>query len=469
MSGGLGRRPLNLNVVKPVLTASEYRRVDQAYEGDVFIAMERAGLAVALTAARLGAAYGSRVAVLAGPGNNGGDGYVAARVLHQRGAGVVVYRLGEPRRPEAARAEARARAEGVRIEEIGTPGYYHLVIDAVFGGAARGGIPEVLVPWMESDVPVVAVDFPSGLDPDSGELTGPSFRANATVTFSTLKTGHVCGSGPDVCGDVVVADIGINGGRPSMWVAEEEDAPRPGRHRTAHKWSAGSVLVVGGSTGMIGAAVFAARSAVGFGAGTVYLASPRPELAQALAPEVPCLALDDGSTPAGKFDVAIVGPGLSDEDLGAALSLVQGVPRLVLDAGALRPDVVEAAVSRGAEVIVTPHAGEFKRLAGVGPGMFATRSYASKTGVTLLAKGNPTLVTDGGPPVLVTTGGPELATIGTGDVLAGMVGALWARGLGPRDAAVSGSYWHGVAGSRLKAAGSVGAPALVEEISRHAW
>ena len=143
---------------------------------------------------------------------------------------------------------------------------------------------------------------------------------------------------------------------------------------------------------------------------------------------------------------------------------------MVLDAGALTPEIVQLAKDGGADVIATPHAAEFERIAGRGGGSYSTRSYARSAGLVLLFKGNPTLVTDGGLPILVTSGGPELASIGTGDVHAGMIAALWARGLDPLQAAISGAYWHGVAGSRLaETGGSLTAMRLAEAIGELAW
>lgn len=449
-----------------MVTATESRRIDEAYEGDLYEVMERAGLAVALAAARHGAGYGSRVAVLAGPGNNGGDGYVAARILSQRGASVQVHRLGEPRTEVARRAAHNAQTAGVPIVDLSEPEPSDLIIDALFGGGGRGDLPPGVVSWMESQAPVVAVDFPTGLDPDTG-ISGPNvFSAVETVTFSSLKTGHVSEDGPDRCGRVTVADIGMATGRPSAFVAEESDAPRPGRSRRAHKWSAGAVLVVGGSSGMTGAATMAARAALEFGAGTVYLATPDPDSAHVVAPQIPAFSIDDVPT-LEKFDVVVAGPGLRPSETGL-LGAFLVCPRIVLDAGALSPAVVEVARSNGSEVIVTPHAGEFKRLVGTGPGRFSTRSYARRSGTVLVSKGNPTAVTDGGCPVLVRTGTARLATIGTGDVLAGMIGALWARGLEPIEAAISGAYWHGVAAGAVEDR-TLTADRLLEQVGEWAW
>jgi len=443
--------------------------VDQAFTGDLDAAMDHAGLAVALAAVRHGAGYGKRIVVLTGPGNNGGDGYVAARYLARRGADVVVQALADPKTPEAIRAAGMARSAGIRITSMGNRVPADLVIDAVFGGGGRSELPPVLEGWTETLAPVIAVDFPTGLDPDTGEAKGRVFSAVETVTFQYLKTGHVKGDGPDVCGVITVIDLGIEGGEPSMWLAGEEDAPRPPRPRRVHKWSAGSVLVVGGSTGMVGAAVFAGRSALHFGAGAVVVASPSSDLVARIAPELLTRSLPGVQDELDRFDVVVAGPGLDEADHAEVLPLVGKASRVLLDAGALAPAMIDAALEGGAQVVVTPHGGEFKRIGGVDGGEYAACALATKKGITVLLKGNPTIVCDGAAPVLVRSGGPALATIGTGDVLSGMIGALWARGLDARAAMISGAYWHGVAGTDLAGQGTVTADRLCTHIGKYAW
>ena len=463
------RTGCSLIEVKPVLTAEEYQRVDKAYTGDLDQAMDRAGYAVALAAARHGAGYGRRVVVLTGPGNNGGDGYVAARYLKGRGAGVEIHALADPRAAEAIRAAQLAEDDGVTVRALGEVSEADVVIDALFGGGVRGGLPAEILAWMATPAPVIAVDYPTGLDPNSGKIDEQAFTAVETVTFGALKTGHVRGRGPDHCGVVTVADIGIEGGQPSMWLAEESDAPRPPRERSAHKWSAGAVLVVGGSTGLVGASVFAARSALHFGAGSVAVGSPRADLVTAAAPELLTLSVQQAEEGLDRFDVVIVGPGLAPSDREAALPILGKASRVVLDAGGLESTLIDAAGEGEAEVVITPHAREFERVAGVEGGAFAARAYAEEKGITVLLKGNPTLISDGAEPVLVATGGPELASIGTGDVLAGMIGALWARGLDARAAAISAAYWHGVSGADLARTTTVTADALARHVGRFAW
>lgn len=455
--------------MKPVLTAEEYRRVDKAYRGDLVEAMDRAGHAVALAAARHGAVYGKRVAVLAGPGNNGGDGYVAARYLKDRGAFVVIHALAEPATAEARDAAEKAVSGGVRIGDLGEPTDADVVVDALFGGGMRRGLPDEVLAWMGTTAPVIAVDYPTGLDPDTGEVRERAFNAVETVTFSTLKTGHVLGAGPDHCGRVTVADIGIHGGEPSMLIAEPSDAPRPRRRRKTHKWDAGAVLVLGGSSGLVGASVLAGRAALNYGAGTVYLATDRVDQAQQIAPELPALDLEGAAGSMDRFDVVVAGPGLTDRDAASIRPLLAEAEHVVLDAGGLTPATLAAAKTGGASVVVTPHDAEFVRVAGVGAGTYAVRSFAAREGIVVLRKGNPTMVSDGGLPVLVDTGGPELASIGTGDVLAGMIAALWARGLDPASAAVSAAYWHGAAGAELATHETVTADVLADYISVYAW
>jgi hydroxyethylthiazole kinase-like uncharacterized protein yjeF len=455
--------------VRPVVTADEYGRVDRAYEGDLDVAMDRAGHAVALAAVRAGAGYGKRVAVLAGPGNNGGDGYVAARYLAGRGVAATVLALGHPKTPEAKRAAESARAAGVRVSGFVEPTDEHLVVDALFGGGVRGGLPAELFPWIDSPAPVVAVDFPTGLDPNTGKVEERAFRAVETVTFGSLKTGHLLGRGPDLCGEVTVADIGIEGGSPSMYVATADDAVRPVRERTTYKWKAGAVLVVGGSTGLSGAVVLAARGAIHFGAGSVAIASPDRQAVVSNTVEFPTFELDEAAERLDRFDVVVFGPGLSAEDLPKSLPVAESASSLVIDAGGLVPDVLDALQDREVEFVLTPHAGEFERLAGRRGGTFSVRALADKLGGVILLKGNPTRISDGGLPVLVTTGGPELATIGTGDVLTGMIAALVARGVTPFEAAVTAAYYHGIAGAKISAGGPITASDLATAVGSYAW
>ena len=471
--------------MKPVITPEEATRLDRVSPEPVEVLMERAGWAVEIAAARMGVGYGSRVAVLVGPGNNGGDGYVAAGLMTRRGAAVTIHQLRAPKTEAARWAYRRAERAGVEIVELAPPpGGIDVVVDAVFGGGYRGTCPPVLAAWMEYPAPVLAVDFPSGLDPVAGLVKDRAFSAQRTVTFQALKTGHLLGEGPDRCGEIEVADIGLTGLRPAMFLAEESDCLRPPRLRTAHKWSAGSVVVVGGSRGMTGAALLAARSALHAGAGAVELMVPGAcqSLVAGAAPELLTSGLGDGQwfeenqaaeclERASRFDVMVMGPGLgrTEETRRFVRQVVaKRTGALLVDADGLRAAHVKLLAERRGPTVITPHRGELASLAGPSPGL-AEMQGLGLLGMVVLAKGNPTLVCDERDTWVVREGGPELATIGSGDVLAGWLGALWARGLSPSEAARSAAFWHGRAGASLAARGTVTADTLVWEVGRWAW
>ncbi|HKX74294.1 MAG TPA: NAD(P)H-hydrate dehydratase [Acidimicrobiia bacterium] len=451
--------------MQPVISPQEAARLDDSASEPVATLMDRAGRAVARAALQMGAGYGTRVAVLAGPGNNGGDGYVAARYLARRGVDVAVRALDEPRTDVSRAAQRAALTAGLRTAPLTDLIEADLVIDALFGGGFRRGLPDEVKSWLDSPAPVVAVDVPSGLDAGTGRVEDEAFSAQRTVTFHARKTGHVLGQGPDLCGDVEVADIGLQGGDPTYWLAEEADAPLPVRPRTAHKWSAGSVLVAGGAPGMVGAALLAGRAALHLGAGAVGVAVPAEAsaTAQAAAPELLHYSLDQLPE---RFQVLVVGPGLGpgrEETVRTLLNTWRGP--VVVDADALTAIDPGRRLDRG-PVVATPHQGEFRRLAGEDPTPEAATKLSQATGVIVLLKGNPTWIADGSTPVLVTSGGAELATIGTGDVLAGMLGALLAAGQPPEVAARSAAYWHGRAGADLARHQRVTANALATHIGR---
>ena len=469
--------------MKPVITPVESARLDKAATEPIETLMERAGFAVATAAADMGIGYGDAVTVLAGQGNNGGDGYVAAKYLARRGAQVTVRSIGFPKGDfSPARKAAQAAVDaGVIVESLGDPAPTQLVIDALFGVGFRGELPDQVVPWTQVDAPVLAVDVPSGLDAASGAVTGPVFTADVTVTFQAAKTGHVLGEGPDRSGELRVVDIGLDEPRAEFLVTEVEDAPLPGRARRAHKWSAGSVAVVGGSPGITGAAMLATRSALNAGAGaaTIVCAASLVPVYASLDPGVMAAGvgnshwftvgdLDGVLEVVERYDVLVVGPGLGPVDPQFVEGLLYGFKgALVLDAdgiNALHND--EALANRRAPTVITPHAGEFVRLTGEDASYDAAARLADRTVSVVLLKGNPTFVTDGKTTWAVTTGGPELATIGTGDVLGGMVGAYMAAGLSADVAARSAAYHHGMAGARLDRHGTVTATDLVVEIGQ---
>lgn len=474
--------PRSIALMQPVISPAEANRLDLASETPVETLMDRAGYGVALAAARMGAGYGSRVAVLAGRGNNGGDAYVAARYLRERGADVTVHALGFPKgeHSPARKAAAAASLAGVRMVDLDAPTDVDLVIDGLFGTGFHGTLPDEVVGWTTTEAPVLAIDVPSGLDGLHGTTDGPAFTATRTVTFDARKVGHLVGEGPERCGTVEVHPIGLPDPDPEFWICEDADAPVPARRRDDHKWSVGSVAVVGGSTGLVGAAVMAASSALEFGAGAVRLITPGGLRSEAAAGQ-PGLMTDgigtgDAFAPdetgrildaVGRFDVLVLGPGIGKGRSGVVERIMGRWNRpLVLDADGINGASVDALKGRVAPTIITPHAGEFERLTGEAASHTAAFGLAEATGAVVVLKGSPTFIA-GSERWVVASGGPELATIGTGDVLAGMIGALVARGLPLEVAARSAAHRHGQAGQALAGTG-VTATALLDEIGRWA-
>jgi NAD(P)H-hydrate epimerase len=463
--------------MRPVITPAESARLDEASSEPVEVLMDRAGYGVALEAAGMGIGYGSRVVALAGPGNNGGDVYVAARYLRRRGADVEVQALGFPKGEWSASRKAAAAAvhAGVRVRPLGTPFGADLIIDGLFGAGFHGSLRGEAAAWAEAGGRVLAIDLPSGLNGTDGSVEGPVFTAERTVTFHALKTGHLLGQGPDRCGAVAVVDIGLGDEEPALWLCDDDDAPVPARSRTSHKWSSGAVLVVGGSPGLAGAAVLTGRAALEAGAGYVRVAS-HPEVAPLVAGADPSLTtmawhVDDVLGDADRFDVLVLGPGMgrSAEAREIVATLLERWPKaLVLDADGITLADPAALSGAKAHLVLTPHAGEFHRLMGEEAGLDAVVGLAEGIGGVVVMKGNPTIVA-GTERWAVTSGGPELATLGTGDVLAGMIGAFAARGLDPETAARSAAHRHGRAGAALAARETVTASKLLGEIGRWSW
>ncbi len=456
--------------MKPVLRVEEMRGVDadalRTVSEDTLV--ERAGTAVATWAVRmLGGTYGRHVVVVAGKGNNGADGRVAAARLRRRGAQVSVV--------EATDAPDR----------IGAAGTVDLVIDAAYGTGFRGTYRAPAVP---AGVPVLAVDIPSGVNGDTGEACGEPLRADVTVTFAALKTGLVQGDGSLLAGRVEVADIGLDVSGASMWVVEDADVARllTPRPRDAHKWQS-AVAVVAGSPGMTGAAGLCARAAYRAGAGMVRLGIPGGDLSELPVSEAVGASLPvtgwsaDALAMAQRCRALVVGPGLgrADATVGDVRGLLAGatVP-VVVDADGLYAlgtgDEIGAALHPAADatastVVLTPHDGEFTRLAGAPPGadrITAAGALAQRCGAVVLLKGPTTIVADpAGRVLLATAGSPRLATAGTGDVLSGVIGAFVARGVEPHLAAALAAHVHGRA-AELGCAEGLVAGDLAELIGR---
>ena len=398
----------------PVLTPEEMREVDAAASEPVEVLVERAGGAVARTALRmLGGAYGRRVVVVAGKGNNGADGRAAAARLAWRGVRVAMVAPGDELPP------------------------CDLVVDAAYGTGFRG---EYKAPETHG-APVLAVDTPSG-----------SVVADVTVTFAALKPALLFG---DAAGVVEVVDIGLDVSGARTWLVEDDDvrAALPVRPRETHKWKT-AVLVVGGSPGMAGAPQLAARAAMRAGAGYVRLAVPGELPVGGEAVAVP-LPHRNWASAADRCRSVVIGPGLGRDDrvrqeVNALLAVVD-VP-VVVDADGLNVLDLDVVRDRSAPTVLTPHEGEYERLAGRPVGsdrIEAARSLAAAADAVVLLKGSTTVVArPDGEVRLASTGGPQLATAGTGDVLSGVVGAFLAQGMAPLDAGAFAAHAHGAA-SRL--------------------
>ena len=465
--------------MEPVLSVAEMQRVDAMSADRADALMDAAGFSVAMSAAIMGTAYGTTVHVLAGRGNNGGDGYVAARYLSRRGVAVTVHHNGIPAQDTVAwRAMRAAEISAVRIQPLGDVIDGDLIVDAMYGTGFRGELPAVALPWTTTDIPVLSVDIPSGVSGDTGCTEGPAFRAQRTATFHMLKTGHLLGDGPDRCGVIDLYDIGLRGGEPTMWHFTDTDVAICTRLRTDHKWSVGAVATLGGTPGLTGAALLAARAAIVSGAGmsAILTTSGTAATYETMAPDLVAIQAcgleswsDDASevlSRLDRFQSLIVGPGLEPANSRFVTHLAEGFSgTLILDAGALNAlENLAVLANRSGDSVLTPHAGEFKRLTGSFPSPDAVRDLGERSGAVVVSKGNPTIVAGHGVLVIVDSGGPELATIGTGDVLAGMIGAFTACGMPADEAAAAAAYLHGVAGRSLADRETVSAPALVWEI-----
>jgi hydroxyethylthiazole kinase-like uncharacterized protein yjeF len=421
--------------------------------------MERAGTAVAdAVCARFPR---QATTVLCGPGNNGGDGYVAARVLKDRGWPVEVRSLGEPATQDAQAASARWDGVVKPLNGALEPGVW---IDALFGaGLSRpldGPAAAAALRMAEAPQTVVAVDVPSGVPGDTGKPLGPAACAALTVTFHAKKPAHLLEPGHSRCGDVVVADIGLaptdsktveNG--PELWL------PRfPWPTAASHKHARGRLVVVSGEAWQTGAARLAARGALRIGAGLVTVLSP-PEALPINAGHLEAVMLKPFETDleleqaAKDVDAAVIGPaaGVGEPTLLNVLALARTGAALILDADAITvfredPDELFSLLDR--DDVLTPHPGEFERLF---PGLLASsperitaaRTAAERAGAVVLLKGSDTVIAaPDGRCAVNGNGSPWLATAGSGDVLSGFIGGLVAQGMESFDAACAGAWIH---------------------------
>lgn len=454
MSGGA-------RIGRPILTAAETRAAEQAIFAagtSVEALMEQAGAAVAEAAWRFAAM--PPTLILCGPGNNGGDGYVAARHLAARGVPVRVAATGAP--TTAAAQAMRARWDGP-VEDIANAKGAPLLIDCLFGTGLTRGLDAALADRLARLAAAaklsIAVDLPSGISTDDGAALSPVPQFDLTVALGVLKPAHLLQPAAALCGRVAVADIGIAAASPA-WELARPDLPAPGPGD--HKYARGLVAVIGGA--MPGAAALSAIAAARAGAGYVVLAGEGDGLPRAIVRRSADEALADARTGA-----VVVGPGLGrDADARRLL-------RAALESG--HPPVIDAdgltVLGTGGLVhlrrlrdmaILTPHEGEFARLFGDLPGsrIDRARAAAARSGAVVLLKGSDSVVAHPDGRVAINRCAPAwLASAGTGDVLAGIIAAMRARGLDAFAAAQAGLWLH------TDAAHRAGAGLIADDIATH--
>ncbi len=432
--------------------------VDRDAAEPVEVLIGRAGAAVAHRAARLlSGVYAKRIVVVAGKGNNGADGRAAAALLSSQGADVQVLEAGD-----LGAGQPLPAAD--------------LVVDAAYGT----GLQRAYSPPSPGRSPVLAVDIPSGMSGLTGEVLegGGAMPAAATVTFASLKPGLLLGAGPDLTGEVEVADIGLGhlaGTAASCWLVGDTDVGGrlPRRHREGHKWLT-ALQVVAGSPGMTGAPWLVSRSALRAGAGYVRLSMPGVDPSVLPTGELVHLPVPASGWHVKVLDelsrvkALVVGPGLgpvvdsTGGSAGADGGALPGGEVGLLVAAAAVPTVIDAdglnaigslealaaiVARRSQPTVITPHAGEFARLAGHAPGpdrLAETRQAAARSGAIVLLKGSTTVIAaPDGRALLAASGDARLSTAGTGDVLSGVIGAFLARGLPAFEAAALAAHVHG--------------------------
>ena len=413
--------------------------------------MAAAGRAVARAARRFGPC---RTLVLCGPGNNGGDGWVAGRLLHQAGWPVRIAPLAPPRAGSDAAAAAAGWHGPLTEPSPAEAARADLVIDAAYGAGLRGPLPDAVADMLAAARQVLAVDVPSGLDGVTGQPLGQVRAADLTVTFFRLKPGHLLLPGRTLCGQVLLADIGLPESvlcdvAPQAWRNTPGLWRLPGPGADSHKYTRGHVTVLGGAA-MTGAARLAAGAARRAGAGMVSVAAlGRGDLYRTGDPG---LVVTD--TPLAELlqdarrTVWVCGPGLGLDAARAALPpLLAAGRQVVADADALGAHAGQPGALRGC-AILTPHEGEFTRLFGPpGPDKpTAVRAAAMQCRCVVLLKGADTVIAGPDGRLAINDNAPPwLATAGAGDVLAGIAGALLAQGMPAWDAACAAAWLHGQA------------------------
>lgn len=484
-----------------LLTAEEAQTIDRAAIKELgipgVVLMENAGLQVAEVIYKIiGDPKGKKIAIFAGKGNNGGDGFVVARHLINAGAEVKVLMFADI---TEVTGDAKInlnilQSMGNKVYPIGNPNsinivkltllYSELIVDAIYGTGFKGEVPDHVGNIIElintSEKPVISVDIPSGLEASTGKVHGYCIKASQTVTFGQAKLGLLVHDGPEHTGELTVADISI----PSSLVKNLNinrflSTPElirgfiPYRKADSHKGSFGKVLVVGGSAGMTGAAALAGDAALRAGAGLATVAVPKSlhsimevKITEAMTKPLP--ETDDFSVSVealsvveelmDQADVLALGPGLSTNQ--ETLEFVRKlVPRLskpaVIDADALNALAghTEILAEASSSIVMTPHPGEMARLLGIKTeevqnNRIEVASEAAKKWKTVVVlKGYRTIIASPDGRLYVnSTGNPGMASGGMGDVLTGIIAGLLAQGLGPIEAAATGAYFHGAAG-----------------------
>ncbi len=421
---------------------------------------------------RTGGVVGRRVALLVGSGGNGGDALWAGAFLARRGVAVTAVLL-VPERAHPAGLAALRRAGGRVVEQATDADLaVDLVVDGIVGLSARGSLRDAAAAVVARvHAPIVSVDLPSGVDPDSGAVDGPAVRAAVTVTFGSLEPVHLLAAGE--CGRVVLVDMPFPLGGSRLGALEPADVaalwPVPGP--TDDKYTQGVVGVLAGSAAYPGAAVLCTGAAVAATSGMVRYAGTGRDAVLARFPEV-VATLDVAD--AGRVQAWAAGPGLGTgaEALGVLRHVLAQDVSVLLDADAITVVAQHRELlERAAPVLLTPHAGEFARLTGAVPGpdrVGSVRAAAAELGVSILLKGRTTIVADPDGQVLVHASASSwVSTAGAGDLLSGLVGALLAAGVDPLHAGAAGALVHARAGELAAVHGGVGAPVSASPVLEH--
>ena len=464
----------------PIYTTPAIRKLEELAAPASGTLMERAGAAAAEFARDLCGDTAKAILVVAGPGNNGGDAFeVAARLKHWFFRVSAVFSGERDKLPKDALAALGKweTAGGTLLREIPGESRFDLAVDGLFGaGLARplAGAHGALVQKLNAlGVPILALDVPSGIDADTGVIMGSAVRASHTITFIAYKPGLLTLDGPDHCGELKLDTLGLDPAgllepEGMLLAADILDRAIAPRRRNFHKGQAGSVGVLGGAAGMVGAAVIAGRAALKCGAGRVYLGllTARPPYIDDAQPELmlrkPAAVLEKELV-----DVLVAGPGMGNADPARKLlraALAARVP-VVLDADALNAiagsrTLAASLAKRNAATIMTPHPAEAGRLLGTTTAaaqadrVASARAIARRYRSLVVLKGNGSVIAaPDGKFWINPSGNPGMASAGMGDALAGMIAALVAQGAEPLQALLAGVYLHGAAADALVAAG----------------